>query len=263
MRAFKMAPHRGRFELRLSWAAIAFLCIAIPIAVAADDNGLARATALHEQVVQLSNAGHYADAIPIAKDALAIREKVLGPDHSDVATSLANLAGVYEREGRYAEVETLYKRSLAIREKALGLDHPLVANSLSYLALLYADQARYAEAEALFKRSLDIREKTLGSDHPDIATTLNNLAQLYFRQHRYAEALDFSRWAVAVLGERLARSDPRSTGGEAERREERSYFLTNVKLVYVVGEPSSGGLRVRQMMGKCRMGKRPYFASFR
>jgi len=38
-----------------------------------------------------------------------------------VATSLYNLAGLYEAQGKYAEAEPLYKRSLAIREKALGL----------------------------------------------------------------------------------------------------------------------------------------------
>jgi tetratricopeptide (TPR) repeat protein len=74
---------------------------------------------------------------------LAIREKVLGPDHPSVADSLFNLANLYS-QFRYADAEPLYKRSLAIREKALGPDHPNVAQSLNNLAELYTLQGRYA-----------------------------------------------------------------------------------------------------------------------
>ena len=64
-------------------------------------------------------------------------EKALGPDHPDVATSLNNLALLYDNQGRYADAEPLYKRSLAISRKALGPDHPDVATSLNNLAELY------------------------------------------------------------------------------------------------------------------------------
>jgi hypothetical protein len=36
--------------------------------------------------------GHYAAAEPLYERSLAIKEKALGPDHPDVATSLNNLA---------------------------------------------------------------------------------------------------------------------------------------------------------------------------
>jgi hypothetical protein len=39
--------------------------------------------------------------------ALAIREKALGRDHPDVATSLNNLAALYDVQGRYADAEPL------------------------------------------------------------------------------------------------------------------------------------------------------------
>ena len=74
-----------------------------------------------------ADQGRYADAEPLYKRALAIREKALGPDHPDVATSLNNLAELYRDQGRYADAEPLYKRALAIYEKALGPDHPNVA----------------------------------------------------------------------------------------------------------------------------------------
>ena len=56
---------------------------------------------------------------------LAIREKALGPDHPDVATSLNNLAALYQSQGRYAEAEPLYKRALAIRRRRSGPTTPM------------------------------------------------------------------------------------------------------------------------------------------
>lgn len=39
------------------------------------------------------------DALPLCKRALAIREKVLGPDHPDVAKQLNNLALLCQNQG--------------------------------------------------------------------------------------------------------------------------------------------------------------------
>jgi tetratricopeptide (TPR) repeat protein len=74
---------------------------------------------------------------------LLIKEKAFGPDHPDVALSLANLAELYRVQGRYANAEPLFKRSLAINEKAFGPDHPNVALLLNNLASLYVAQGRY------------------------------------------------------------------------------------------------------------------------
>jgi tetratricopeptide (TPR) repeat protein len=77
---------------------------------------------------------------------LAIREKVLGPDHPDVAEALNNLAFSYYQQGRYADAESLNKRSLAIDEKILGPDHPDVAGALNNLAANYRAERRYSDA---------------------------------------------------------------------------------------------------------------------
>ena len=42
-----------------------------------------------------TSMGDYAKAEPLYRRALAIREKALGPEHPDTATSLNNLAGLY------------------------------------------------------------------------------------------------------------------------------------------------------------------------
>jgi tetratricopeptide (TPR) repeat protein len=104
--------------------------------------------------VLYSDQYRYADAEPLEKRALAIREKALGPDHPDVAQSLNNLATLYYSRGRFADAEPLYKRALAIREKALGPDHPDVATALNNLAELYNQQGRYADALSLVRTTI-------------------------------------------------------------------------------------------------------------
>jgi tetratricopeptide (TPR) repeat protein len=87
------------------------------------------------------NQGRYAEAEPLYRHGLAIREKAPGPEHPDVGNSLTNLGLLYLAQNRYAEAEPLYKRGLAIREKTLGSEHPDVATSLTNLAALNHAQA--------------------------------------------------------------------------------------------------------------------------
>jgi tetratricopeptide (TPR) repeat protein len=91
--------------------------------------------------------------------ALAIREKALGPEHPDVATSLNNLGALYYAQGQYEKAEPLYQRALAIREKALGPEHPGVATCLKNYALLLRNTDRPQEAAALESRARAIRAK--------------------------------------------------------------------------------------------------------
>lgn len=110
---------------------------------------------LNQQVGQLYNQGRYQEAIPIAKRALAIKEKTLGPEHPAVATSLNNLAALYSVLGDYAKAEPLYKRALAICEKALGPEHSHVAASLNNLALLYLADGKVDDAFKIFKKQVN------------------------------------------------------------------------------------------------------------
>lgn len=195
------------------------------------------ATVLNNLALSYVNQGLYANAEPLYRRALKIIEKALGPESAYVATGLNNLAGLYVDERKYADAEPLYQRSLKIDEAALGPDHPDVAINLNNLADLYSQEARYTEAEPLYQRALSINEKALGPTHPNVATSLNNLALLYRDQHRDVEALDFSRRAIGILSRRISEhGSDRDGGGNSERKNERSFFTTEVSLVVAVGE---------------------------
>jgi hypothetical protein len=72
------------------------------------EDALAQAKQLNQQVDELDQQGRYAESILLAEQALAIQEKALGPEHPDVATSLAWLAELYRLMGAYAQADPLY-----------------------------------------------------------------------------------------------------------------------------------------------------------
>jgi tetratricopeptide (TPR) repeat protein/CHAT domain-containing protein len=152
----------------------------------------------NRSATDLYKAGRYAEAEPLAKQALALAEKSLGPEHPDTAGVLHNLGLVYEGQGRYAAAEPVMKRALAIYEKVHGRNHPGTGNLLHSLANLYSRRGRYAEAEPHYKRALAIRESALGRDNPEIADNLNNLATLYRIRGLYAEAEGLLKRALAI-----------------------------------------------------------------
>jgi len=154
--------------------------------------------ALSKKVVELYHAEKYAEALPLARQMLALREKVRGPEDPSVAPALDWVALLSNKQGRYDDAALLYKRALAIREKAFGPDHLDVAKSLTNLASTDTHLARYTDAEPLYKRALAIREKTLGPDHPDVLVSVNNLAVLYQNEDRYADAEPLYERALAM-----------------------------------------------------------------
>jgi tetratricopeptide (TPR) repeat protein len=103
--------------------------------------------------------GRYAEAEPLNKRALAIREKALGAEHPDVGQSLNNQALLYHTQGRYAEAEPLFKRTVTIFEKAVGPDHPSVGTSLNNLAELALAQREWAQAADYWWRATKVIER--------------------------------------------------------------------------------------------------------
>ena len=120
------------------------------------------AATLNDLALTYFRLGRYADAEPLHRRALRIRERVYGPDHAKVAATLNDLAFLYVAQGRTTEAEPLHKRALKIREKAFGPEHPEVAKSLNNMGSLYLELERYVEAEGLYQRALGIVGKTLG-----------------------------------------------------------------------------------------------------
>src|SRR5262245_37747339 len=90
--------------------------------------------ALTKQVEDLSKAGKYAEALPLAERAVKLAEEKHGPNDVAVTGPLLKLGATLGRLGRVAEMEAHERRALAIREAVLGPDHPETAKALEALA---------------------------------------------------------------------------------------------------------------------------------
>jgi len=128
---------------------------------------------------------------------------VLGKEHPDRLTSMANLASTYRNQGRWKEAEELEVGVMETRKRVLGEEHPArgpehtsTLDTVHNLGLLYADQRKLIEAEKMYQRALDGYEKALGPEHTSTLDTINNLGILYATQGKLAEAEEMYQRAL-------------------------------------------------------------------
>jgi len=156
----------------------------------------------------MSHEGEYPKALVLHNKALAIREKILGLEHPDTATTYNNIAALYDNQGNHPKALGLYNKALAINEKALGLEHPDTATIYHNIAGVYNNQGNHPKALGLYNKALAIREKILGLEHPDTATTYNNIAGVYDNQGNYTKALELYNKALVIYEKVLGLEHP-------------------------------------------------------
>jgi len=74
----------------------------------------------------LQETNRLAEAEPLLRRALAIDEKIFGPEHQNVGRDLSNLATGLQDANRLIEAEPLMRRAVTILEKSFGENHPKV-----------------------------------------------------------------------------------------------------------------------------------------
>ena len=156
----------------------------------------------------LQYAADLRGARPWFERALAIRERIQGPDHSNTAESLSMLAVLLRKLGALAAAQPLLERALAIRERALGPDHPATAQSLNDLATLFRDQSEPAAARPLLERALAIDEAACGPHHRATARDLGNLACVLRDQGELAAARPLFERCLVIREQLLGTEHP-------------------------------------------------------
>ncbi len=104
-----------------TWLACArLLTHALAVTEHAEELDAAAATAgrlLNQAGLYVQQRAQFAEAQDTLQRALAISERVYGPDHPTVATGLNNLAGVLRAQGDLAGAKERYERALGIRRE--------------------------------------------------------------------------------------------------------------------------------------------------
>ena len=113
-----------------------------------DARQLVNADQAEKNFIALYGQGKYREARPLSEEILQVRCRLLEDSDSRIATSLNNLASLYQHQGDYARAEPLFRQASESWKKAAGENHPEYATSLNNLASLYQDQADYCAGRA-------------------------------------------------------------------------------------------------------------------
>jgi len=143
-------------------------------------------------------AGDYQKALDNGLHVLAIREKVLGPDHADVGESLVNTAIEAKNLEKWSIVDANYPRALAIFEKAYGPQSIEVAILMINLGEARRAQGNLDAAQAAYERARGNIAKALGEDHPLLAHVWNGLGQVELARGHADQAVTLLERAVAM-----------------------------------------------------------------
>lgn len=181
-------PTQIRFE---NWPRCQRLLAHVRAALAAmsdDSDSLAVANIAHACGMYLHRRGDFAGAEKLYTRCLAIRERMLGPVHFDIARTLYQLGVVNNDLARYERAEAFMTRSLAIREELFGPDDARLAIAICELGTVQQARGRYKEAEQMYRRALALEEQGYRPDDTRISITLNNLGDTCVLLQRFDEA---------------------------------------------------------------------------
>jgi len=143
---------------------------------------------LTARVVAFYQQGWYGIAEKLAEETLEFAEKAFGPDHSNVAESLNNLALICYSQAKEAEA-AIFEHTLSQRQgEVLWPESPDAAQYINKLVLLNLAKRKYSQAESFFERALAVKKYGLGQEHAELSQILGNLADLHKSQGNYDEA---------------------------------------------------------------------------
>lgn len=161
---------------------------------------LEKSNGLNESAVKLYNQGKYNEALPLAKRALEIRDKLLPRTDPRISSSLTNLGEIYLAQKDYKPARETFQRLLQIQEESFGPDDVNLAFTLDRLAVLFYVARNSRETEAAYKRALALREKALGANDVQVAESWFKLGEFYRFERDLEPALDSYKRALNLYG---------------------------------------------------------------
>ncbi len=132
------------------------------------------------------------------KDALAIREKINGPEHKKTLETKSFMGILYLVTGRYQQAETLLSQVVSVQERVLGNEHPGTAESRVTLGQVYSIQGRYKEAEQLFILAGKYEQQEVSALYPSPADGIASLGGLYMTLGDYDRATEYFNQVLEI-----------------------------------------------------------------
>ena len=169
---------------------------------------ITRSRALYTRARADYRLGAHAASEQRLRRALEIQERILGPDHHEVARTLHALGQALNRLERYPQALAIYNRARDIEQRNLEPNHPDMAVTLHAIGQVMVHLNRYEEALRAFQQALAIKEEKLGPEHPSTASTLHAIGQALTRQGKYKEALEAFQRDLRITRKQLGKDHP-------------------------------------------------------
>ena len=172
----------------------------------ADENPTKLADALHglsSTVYVDETEGHLERAESIIREALAIYEEKLGPEHPSTLDSLGQLSNALYSQGKIEESLAIHNRILEIQIKQHGRDHYDVARYKYDLAVINMKIKNYHAADTLLTECEETMRKAAGEANPIVAKALGQHGRLYAKQGDHHKAEPYYVEALRIQHEHL------------------------------------------------------------
>jgi tetratricopeptide (TPR) repeat protein len=150
---------------------------------------LIRGWLLNNRGAMRATQGRLHEALADMREAIAAKEKALGPQDPDVALSLSNAAIYLDELGDLAGAADYAERAVRIMEATLGLDHPKAAIPLTNYAELLVRLGRFEESRAPAECALAVFERETDPDGLYVTYPLVTLGLSFLATARFDDAL--------------------------------------------------------------------------
>lgn len=154
----------------------------------AEGGDMLRVSLLNGRGACLAHLARPNEAEAALREALQLRERLLGPRHPELGSVLTELGICCWSQDKLAEAEEYLTRAGEIVKATHGDRHPNYATVLSNMSGLREKQGRSGEAIELARTAASLREELLGPAHPDVALAYSTLAKLQADHAQHAEA---------------------------------------------------------------------------
>ncbi|KAH7205167.1 uncharacterized protein BKA55DRAFT_530786, partial [Fusarium redolens] len=133
-------------------------------------------------LADLSETLLFRNADDEAEGALAGRERIFGNNHLCTLCTCLTMAGCLLAKNDLVGAENLLKRVLTGRERILGADHSLTLFCISLMGLFLASQDRLKEAEKFLRQAYKGSKRVQGETHKETMLNKEYLASVQQRR---------------------------------------------------------------------------------
>ena len=169
---------------------------------------IAAAANLNQKAWEYYIADNYLQAEPLYRQALALQQQHLDPNHPEIAKTLNNLGLLYWRTGNYPQAEHYLMDALQLRKQHLQVNPEDFITSLINLGAFYRQRGNYEAAIALFEEFLGLVPQVPNLSPYHKADGLNSLGLLFQGLGDYSYAEDALQDSLRIRQTELGDDHP-------------------------------------------------------